>query len=161
MAYPLFDLATKIYWTTTRQVPFSENNVNQFLEILNTSPDFSDFIVKFTGINDQNSVAYAQCFNQALGNTELNALLSGIITVNNVRDAIEYCLSGRAEELTAYCLSKTFQILGNYDQFIVYAESLQGITPATTQDYKDQLTAILGLPQFVFDASSFVIPSED
>lgn len=161
MTYPLYDLTTKIYWTTTRQVPFSENNVNQFLELLNTSPDFSDFIVKFTGMNEQNSLAYSQCFNEALNNAELNALLSGIITVNNVRDAIDYLLSARVDQLTAYCISKTFQILGNYDQFSAYAESLSGITPETSGDYLEQLTAILGLPQFVLDASMFVIPNED
>jgi len=161
MTYPIDDLFTKLQWLRTRSVPLSENNLNQFINTLQSLGGYNDLLTKLTGVTQDNELFYYQQFTDAANDQAIVNALEDIFPDNNVRDAIEFCTSGRAQQLTGFCITKIFQILGSYPEFSSYAASLQDITPETTQDYIRQLNAILLLPQFVFDASRILIPNEE
>lgn len=161
MTYPLYDLFTKINWTITRNVPLSENNTNKFMQLINSSPDFSLYAMKLTGIIQDNSVFYYQVFNECLNNQSLVELLQGTVTTNNVRDAIQYVTVDTDLQLTQYCIDSIFESLGNYPQFGYYSNQLEGLTPETTQNYIQVFNELLYLQQFVFDLSRIEIPNED
>lgn len=163
MKYPLQSLFDKVSWLTTRSVPLSENNVNSFMQIINSSPDFSLYKVKFTGLTQDNSMFYYQVFNECLNNGPLVSLLKGVVPPNNVRDAVQYVSNDRSLELTQYCIDSIFASLNKYPQFKPYSVKLEGLQPETTQEYLpifDELLNSPGLPQFVFDISGYIIPNE-
>ncbi len=161
MTYPLYDLLTKIRWLMKRNIPLSENNTNKFMQIINSSPDFSLYEMKLTGIEQDNSFFYYQVFNECLNNQALIEMLQSTITINNVRDAIEYVGVDNSLQLTQYCIDSIFTVLGNYPQFEYYSNRLKGLTPETTQNYIPVFNELLYLQQFIFDISRLIIPNED
>lgn len=161
MAYPLYDLFTKIEWLRTRNVPLAENNVNTLMQIINSSPDYSNYQINLTGLSQDNSLFYYNVFTAIVNDSPLVDLLEETITPNNVRDAIQYVTVDNSLSLTQYCIDTMLSVLSNYSQFSGYSERLEGITPETTQDYISVLNDILYLNKFVFDASTFIIPNEE
>lgn len=159
MQLPIYSLRVKLGWLTTRIVPLSESDVTQLIQILNSSQEFSDFTIKFTGLTQNNSFFYYQVFNNLLSNQDFVDISENTNSSNTVRDAVEYVIYHDVE-LDAYCISTIFSILGNYPQFSGYSAQLQGLTPSTTQQYTSVFNELLNLPQFVFDASTYLVETE-
>lgn len=159
MTMPIYNLLDHIGWLTTRRVPLRSDSVNHVMVLVNGT--YTDFIQKFAGMDNPNSLQYLQSFYFILDNEDFCNEAQAIIMPYSLLDFIEVAYLVDGEPFTANMITQLFNCIELTPEFSAVLSSLSGMTPENCTDwaYKQIIQyELMAFPKFVRDAQTFMLP---
>jgi hypothetical protein len=156
MTIPAYTLIDAIGWLTTRSIPLSTQAITDTQYIVNNTPEFSGFIMRFVGsTTPENSMSFRQPLSDISNNQNFFDAAQQVTVPNTIRTLLDQIQFDDGQGMTQENIDDIFSILAITPQFSPYVTQLSGITSVNFRGYMGVFVELCTLPKFDIDAVGY------